>query len=602
MQPFEPKPSYGRDELLACGDGIMFGPGNAQLPKPNMLMIDRIAHISQSGGEFGKGEIVAELDIRPDLWFFECHFPGDPVMPGCLGLDAMWQLVGFYLGWRGNPGRGRALGAGEVKFTGQILPSANQVTYPARFQVIAAMNPCPCGYQGHPTIECQCSPPQVIRYQSRLSGPLLDRFVLHVEVPVQGGEVLMQSTAGESTSQVRQRVVRARDRAVARGSVNAVLSGRALEEHCVVDDDSKRMLVGAMERLGLSARALHRILRVARTIAENMQEYAIVMTKSTVPVGTADKVRAEIIETLARRGADLEFDVVSNPEFLKEGAAIADFMKPDRVVVGTDNPRTMELLRALYDPFTRSRDRFVVMDVRSAELTKYAANAMLATKISFMNEMANIAERVGADIEKVRTGIGSDPRIGYSFIYPGSGYGGSCFPKDVKALVRSAREVGYEAQVLESVESVNALQKGFLARKVRKHFGDDLSGRCFALWGLAFKPNTDDMREAPALTVIADLLSAGASIRAFDPVAMKEAQRVLAGRQNITYAGDANAALEGADALLILTEWQEFRSPDFDLIRRQLKQPVIFDGRNLYNPELMTRFGFEYYGVGRGRA
>src|SRR5690606_8583033 len=259
---------------------------------------------------------------------------------------------------------------------------------------------------------------------------------------------------------------------------------------------------------------------VARTIAENLQDYAIVMTKSTVPVGTADKVKAEITATLARRGADIEFDVVSNPEFLKEGAAIADFMKPDRVVVGTDNPRTMELLRALYDPFTRSRERFVVMDVRSSELTKYAANAMLATKISFMNELANIAERVGADIEKVRTGIGSDPRIGYSFIYPGSGYGGSCFPKDVKALVRSAREVGYEAQVLEAVESVNALQKGFLARKVRKHFGDDLAGRCCALWGLAFKPNTDDMREAPALTVIEDLLNAGATVRAFDPVAM----------------------------------------------------------------------------------
>ena len=345
---------------------------------------------------------------------------------------------------------------------------------------------------------------------------------------------------------------------------------------------------------------LQYVLSVARTIAEDLQDYAIVMTKSTVPVGTADKVKAEITATLARRGADIEFDVVSNPEFLKEGAAIADFMKPDRVVVGTDNPRTMELLRALYDPFTRSRERFVVMDVRSSELTKYAANAMLATKISFMNEIANIAERVGADIEKVRIGIGSDPRIGYSFIYPGSGYGGSCFPKDVKALVRSARDVGYAAEVLEAVESVNALQKGFLARKVRKHFGDDLSGRCFALWGLAFKPNTDDMREAPALTVIEDLLSAGATIRAFDPVAMNEARRVLNGRQGVAYAEDADAALEGADALLILTEWQQFRSPDFDLIRARLRQPVVFDGRNLYNPELMSRFGFQYYGVGRG--
>jgi UDPglucose 6-dehydrogenase len=347
---------------------------------------------------------------------------------------------------------------------------------------------------------------------------------------------------------------------------------------------------------------LRYVLAVARTIAENLQDYAIVMTKSTVPVGTADKVKAEITSTLAKRGAHVEFDVVSNPEFLKEGAAIADFMKPDRVVVGTDNPRTMELLRALYEPFTRSRERFVVMDVRSSELTKYAANAMLATKISFMNELANIAERVGADIEKVRVGIGSDPRIGYSFIYPGSGYGGSCFPKDVKALVRSAREVGYEAQVLKAVEEVNETQKGFIARKVRKHFGDDLSGRCFALWGLAFKPNTDDMREAPSLTVINELLEAGATIRAFDPVAMKEAQRVLQGRQGIEYVEDAHAALEGADALLIITEWQQFRSPDFDLIRSRLKQPVIFDGRNLYNPGLMRRFGFQYYGVGRGQA
>jgi UDPglucose 6-dehydrogenase len=345
---------------------------------------------------------------------------------------------------------------------------------------------------------------------------------------------------------------------------------------------------------------LRHVLAVARTIAEHLQQYAIVMTKSTVPVGTADKVKAEIVATLKRRGADIEFDVVSNPEFLKEGAAIADFMKPDRVVVGTDNPRTMELLRALYEPFTRSRERFVVMDVRSSELTKYAANAMLATKISFMNELANIAERVGADIEKVRIGIGSDPRIGYSFIYPGSGYGGSCFPKDVKALVRSAREVGYEAQVLQAVEAVNVRQKGFIARKVKKHFGEDLTGRRFALWGLAFKPNTDDMREAPSLTIIDELLDAGAEIRAFDPVAMKEAQRLLKGRRGISYAEDANAALDGADALLIVTEWQQFRSPDFDLIRAKLKQPVIFDGRNVYNPELMRRFGFQYYGVGRG--
>jgi UDPglucose 6-dehydrogenase len=342
---------------------------------------------------------------------------------------------------------------------------------------------------------------------------------------------------------------------------------------------------------------------VARGIGENLDRYGIVMTKSTVPVGTADKVKAEVAAALARRGAEIEFDVVSNPEFLKEGAAIQDFMRPDRVVVGTDNPRTMELLRALYEPFTRNHDRFVVMDVRSAELTKYAANAMLATKISFMNELANIAERVGADIEKVRVGIGSDPRIGYSFIYPGVGYGGSCFPKDVKALVRSAREVQYQAQLLEAVEAVNTTQKSFIVGKIRRHFGTEgLAGRTFALWGLAFKPNTDDMREAPALTVITELLEAGANVRAFDPVAMAEARRAVGDRAGFTLASDAGAAVQGADALVIVTEWQEFRSPDFTWIKSTLKQPVIFDGRNLYNPELMKRHGFSYYGVGRGLA
>jgi UDPglucose 6-dehydrogenase len=344
------------------------------------------------------------------------------------------------------------------------------------------------------------------------------------------------------------------------------------------------------------------VLAVARTIGQYLQNYAVVMTKSTVPVGTADKVKAEVTKALAARSSDVEFDVVSNPEFLKEGAAIADFMKPDRVVVGTDNPRTIELLRALYEPFTRNRERFVVMDVRSSELTKYAANAMLATKISFMNELANIAERVGADIEKVRMGIGSDPRIGYSFIYPGTGYGGSCFPKDVQALVRSANEVKYQARILESVEAVNNSQKSFLTAKLRKHFGDKLAGRTFALWGLAFKPNTDDMRAAPALTVIEELLAAGAKVQAFDPVAMDEARRIFGDRDGLTLVADGKAALEGADALVILTEWQEFRSPDFDYIRSKLKAPAIFDGRNLYNPDLMKRFGFSYYGVGRGLA
>jgi UDPglucose 6-dehydrogenase len=344
------------------------------------------------------------------------------------------------------------------------------------------------------------------------------------------------------------------------------------------------------------------VVSVARTIGENLGQYAIVMTKSTVPVGTADKVRAEVTAALAKRKAAIEFDVVSNPEFLKEGAAIADFMKPDRVVVGTDNPRTMELLRALYEPFTRNHERFVVMDVRSAELTKYAANAMLATKISFMNELANIAERVGADIEKVRVGIGSDPRIGYSFIYPGAGYGGSCFPKDVQALVRSANGVQFQAKILEAVEAQNKAQKSFLVNKIKKHFKNDLKGKTIALWGLAFKPNTDDMREAPSLTVISELLAAGAKVRAFDPVAMPEAQRILGDKAGLAFVAGADAALDGADALAIVTEWKEFRSPDFDHLKATLKSPVIFDGRNLYSPELMQRLGFSYYAVGRGLA
>ena len=346
---------------------------------------------------------------------------------------------------------------------------------------------------------------------------------------------------------------------------------------------------------------LSHVLAVARTIATHMSRYSIVITKSTVPVGTADRVRAEIDSTLAARGAKCEYDVVSNPEFLKEGAAIADFMKPDRVVVGTDNPRTTELLRALYEPFTRNHDRLIVMDVRSAELTKYAANAMLATKISFMNELANIAERVGADIEKVRIGIGSDPRIGYSFIYPGTGYGGSCFPKDVQALIRSAHEVGHEPQILNAVEAVNARQKEILFHKMQRHFSGVLKGRTVALWGLAFKPNTDDMREAPAVTLIELLLKAGASVRAYDPVAASEATRLLAGRSGFTLARSAYEAAQGADALAIVTEWQEFRSPDFDKLKEILRAPVIFDGRNLYDPATLARFGLTYYAIGRGK-
>jgi UDPglucose 6-dehydrogenase len=319
-----------------------------------------------------------------------------------------------------------------------------------------------------------------------------------------------------------------------------------------------------------------------------------------VPVGTADRVQAEVAATLEKRQARVEYDVVSNPEFLKEGAAIADFMKPDRVVVGTSNPRTTELLRALYDPFTRNHDRLIVMDVRSAELTKYAANAMLATKISFMNELANIAERVGADIEKVRVGIGSDPRIGYSFIYPGTGYGGSCFPKDVRALVHSSLEVSYRPTVLEAVEEVNERQKSVLVKKIQHVYGGNLRGKCFAIWGLAFKPNTDDMREAPSLVIIKALLAAGATVRAYDPVALAEARRTF-DSPDLTFCSAAYEAATGADALLIVTEWQEFRSPDFERLKTLLKQPRIFDGRNLYDPQLLARMGVEYYAIGRGR-
>ncbi|HWK73909.1 MAG TPA: UDP-glucose/GDP-mannose dehydrogenase family protein [Povalibacter sp.] len=342
------------------------------------------------------------------------------------------------------------------------------------------------------------------------------------------------------------------------------------------------------------------VLAVAESIGRNMSEYRVVVTKSTVPVGTADKVKAKIEATLADRGVHVEFDTVSNPEFLKEGAAIGDFMKPDRIVVGTDNPRTAELLKALYDPFTRNRDRMIVMDVRSSELTKYAANAMLATKISFMNELANLAERMGADIEKVRLGIGSDPRIGYHFIYPGCGYGGSCFPKDVQALERSARDHSFNAELMTAVEAVNKRQKSVLFDKINRYFDGKLAGRTVAVWGLAFKPNTDDMREAPSRTLIEALWAAGAKVRAYDPVASHEAQRIFGERKDLAIVNSATEALEGADALAIVTEWQEFRSPDFEAIKTQLAQPVIFDGRNLYDPGFVKRFGLNYYAIGRG--
>jgi len=344
---------------------------------------------------------------------------------------------------------------------------------------------------------------------------------------------------------------------------------------------------------------LSHVLAVAETIGRHMSEYRIVVDKSTVPVGTADKVKDRIDQTLGERGVKFEFDVVSNPEFLKEGAAINDFMKPDRVVVGTDNPRTAELLKTLYEPFTRNRDRMIVMDVRSAELTKYAANAMLATKISFMNEIANLAERMGADIEKVRVGIGSDPRIGYSFIYPGAGYGGSCFPKDVKALVHSAGEHEFDAQLLKAVEAVNKKQKQVVFRKIHDYFDGKLTGKTVAVWGLAFKPNTDDMREAPARELMEALWGAGAKVRAYDPVAMGEAGRIYGQRDDLELVQDAEAALDGADALAIITEWQEFRSPDFETIRDKLSNAVIFDGRNIYDPVLVRTFGIKYFGIGR---
>jgi len=345
---------------------------------------------------------------------------------------------------------------------------------------------------------------------------------------------------------------------------------------------------------------LSHVLSVAETIGRHMTDYRIIVDKSTVPVGTADKVRERVEQSVGERGVKVEFDVVSNPEFLKEGAAVADFMKPDRVIVGTDNPRTAELLKTLYDPFTRNRERMIIMDVRSAELTKYAANAMLATKISFMNEVANLAERMGADIEKVRIGIGSDPRIGYSFIYPGAGYGGSCFPKDVKALVHSAGEYQFDAALLKSVEAVNKRQKQLLFRKIHAFFAGDLKGKTIAVWGLAFKPNTDDMREAPARELLEALWAAGAKVRAYDPVAMGEARRLYGERPDLALVDSAEAALNGADALALVTEWQEFRSPDFDLIRDSLSRKVIFDGRNLYDPAMVKSFRLTYHGIGRG--
>ena len=345
---------------------------------------------------------------------------------------------------------------------------------------------------------------------------------------------------------------------------------------------------------------LQYVLSAARNIARHMDDYRVVVDKSTVPVGTGEKVSAAIAEVLAERGERIDFSVVSNPEFLNEWAAVEDFMRPDRIVVGADDERAIALMRQLYAPFQRNRERLLVMDVKSAELTKYAANAMLATRISFMNELANLAETMGADIEWVRQGIGSDPRIGYHFLYSGCGYGGSCFPKDVKALIRTGREFGHELKVLTAVEDANDAQKHVLVDKIVKRFGDDLSGRRFAMWGLAFKPNTDDMREAPSRVLIAELLARGATVTAYDPVAMTEAERIFGDTRGLSYAGRPKSALDDADALVIVTEWKEFRSPDFESIKARLKQPVVFDGRNMYDPALVRAQGIEYFGIGRG--
>jgi UDPglucose 6-dehydrogenase len=344
---------------------------------------------------------------------------------------------------------------------------------------------------------------------------------------------------------------------------------------------------------------LQYVVAAARNIGKHMQDYKVIVDKSTVPVGTADKVRAAVAEELAKRGSKLPFAVASNPEFLKEGAAVEDFMRPDRIVIGTDDPKALEIMRAIYAPFQRNHERLISMDIRSAELTKYAANAMLATRISFMNELAILAEKLGADIEHVRHGIGSDPRIGYHFLYPGVGYGGSCFPKDVQALQRTAQENGLNLRVINAVEQANEHQKQLLIHKVQQRLGANLAGKRFAVWGLAFKPNTDDMREAPSRVIMEGLWKLGATVKAYDPVAMHETQRIYGDEPRLEYADNAMDCLDGADALLIVTEWKVFRSPDFAAIKARLKAPIIFDGRNLYEPKVVRDAGLEYFPIGR---
>jgi UDPglucose 6-dehydrogenase len=345
---------------------------------------------------------------------------------------------------------------------------------------------------------------------------------------------------------------------------------------------------------------LQYVTEAARNIGRFMNSAKVIVDKSTVPIGTGDMVKAAVAEELKKRNLDIHYSVVSNPEFLKEGAAVEDFMRPDRIIIGTEDPKAIEVMKQVYAPFQRNHERLVVTNLRSAELIKYAANSMLATRISFMNELANLAEILGADIEMVRQGIGSDSRIGYHFLYPGCGYGGSCFPKDVKALIKTAKDVaGFDLKLLKAVEEVNDLQKFVLPKKVKKQFGEDLKGKHFALWGLAFKPNTDDMREASSRILINELIKAGASITAYDPVAMDEGKRIFKDEKHLTFADTQDEALKNADALIIVTEWTEFRSPDFALIKSSLKSPMIFDGRNLYDPKAVRALGFNYYPIGR---
>ena len=345
---------------------------------------------------------------------------------------------------------------------------------------------------------------------------------------------------------------------------------------------------------------LQYVTEAARNIGRFMTNEKVIVDKSTVPIGTGDKVKAAIAEELKKRNVDIHYSVVSNPEFLKEGAAVEDFMRPDRIVIGTEDPKAIEVMKQVYAPFQRNHERLVVTNLRSAELIKYAANAMLATRISFMNELANLAEIVGADIEMVRQGIGSDPRIGYHFLYPGCGYGGSCFPKDVKALIKTAKDVaGFDLKLLKAVEEVNGLQKYVLPKKIKKQFGNNLKDKHFALWGLAFKPNTDDMREASSRVLIDELIKAGATITAYDPVAIEEGKRIFKDEKHLSFADTQDEALKNADALIIVTEWTEFRSPNFTLIKSSLKSPIIFDGRNLYDPKVVRALGFNYYPIGR---